>query len=262
MQYRDNSTSVSASYVRGYPSYSRTTRPRVANSSAGHAPVKCIGCISPRSSRAPSRTDTRASHRAHASSCICMFDSSPLLGPAAPRALSLSLAPSLPTVLFLSRHLFLRFSTDFFPLSIARLVELFFVCRASPLYRWYAPTTASREPTGERVTTCFAPNRNRSSFIGRSSKSHGTPSCVRLTRAADSRALLFEHPGCGRDGTFRDIKHPRARSRRKASGPIDARKCNRIDRRSKRTSNAVGTRRWWKRIVEARECTALRRDDS
>lgn len=157
MQYRDNSTSVTASCIRGYPSYSRTTRPRGAKSSAGHAPVKCIGCISPRprSSRSPPRTNTRASHRAHASSCICMFNSSPLLGPSCPSGTTSSLFLSLS--LFLSRHLFLRFSTGLFPLSVARLVELFFVCRASPLYRCYAPTTASGVPTGERVTT-FAPN--------------------------------------------------------------------------------------------------------
>lgn len=210
MQYRDNSTSVTASCIRGYPSYSRTTRPRGAKSSAGHAPVKCIGCISPRprSSRSPSRTNTRASHRAHASSCICMFNSSPLLGPSCPSGTTSSLFLSLS--LFLSRHLFLRFSTGLFPLSVARLVELFFVCRASPLYRCYAPTTASGVPTGERVTT-FAPNYDcpctkRSSFIARYSESHGTPSCVRLTRirpyVSDLHALPLVTRGANRTRLF------------------------------------------------------------
>lgn len=239
MQYRDNSTSVTASCIRGYPSYSRTTRPRGAKSSAGHAPVKCIGCISPRprSSRSPSRTNTRASHRAHASSCICMFNSSPLLGPSCPSGTTSSLFLSLS--LFLSRHLFLRFSTGLFPLSVARLVELFFVCRASPLYRCYAPTTASGVPTGERVTT-FAPNYDcpctkRSSFIARYSESHGTPSCVRLTRikpyVSDLHALPLVTRGREQDETLRN-KHPGTAPRRKASGPIDARKCSGISSRS------------------------------
>lgn len=134
---------------------------------------------------------SRASHRAHASSCICMLDSSPLLGPAAPRvrlllsfSLTLSLSPPLPPLLH----------TNLFPLSAARLVELFFVCRASLLYRCCAPTTASREPTGKRVTTFRSELRSlvhgsaRHSFA-RCSESHGTAhsSCVRLTRVKSQR---------------------------------------------------------------------------
>lgn len=117
---------------------------------------------------------------------------------------------SLSFSLFLSRHLFLRFSTGLFPLSVARLVELFFVCRASPLYRCYAPTTASGVPTGERVTT-FAPNYDcsctkRSSFIARYSESHGTPCCVRLTRikpyVSDLHALPLVTRGANRTRLF------------------------------------------------------------
>jgi len=82
------------------------------------------------------------------------------LSPSFSLAFLLSLSPPLPPLL----HRLLP--------SLSRLVELFFVCRASLLYRCYAPTTASGEPTGERVTTRFAPNYDcsctkRSSFIAR-----------------------------------------------------------------------------------------------
>lgn len=120
--------------------------------------------------------------RAHASSCICMFDSSPLLGSAAPRLRRLlSFSRSL------SLHLFLYFSTGLFPLSAARLVELFFVCRASPLYRCYTrrrPLVESR-PAKEslrslRITIARARTARHSSLIA--PNVHGIPNCVRPTR--------------------------------------------------------------------------------
>lgn len=141
--------------------------------------------------------------------------------------------------LFLSRHLFLRFSTGLFPLSVARLVELFFVCRASPLYRCYAPTTASGVPTGERVTT-FAPNIrllvHEAFVIHRSLLRIAWHSELRASHAHRVVRLRFARastrdPGREQDETFRN-KHPGTAPRRKASGPIDARKCSGISSRS------------------------------
>lgn len=109
-QYRDNSTSVTASYIRGYPSYSHTTRPRVAKSSAGHAPVKCIGCISPRSrsSRPPfSCTDTLVPLTVHTLLRAFVCWTLPLFWDQLPLGYDF-FSPLLS--LFLSRHLFLHAS--------------------------------------------------------------------------------------------------------------------------------------------------------
>lgn len=61
----------------------------------------------------------------------------PSSGISCPSATTSSLFLPLFLFLFLFCHLFLCFSTGLFPLSAARLVELFFVCRASLLYRCY-----------------------------------------------------------------------------------------------------------------------------
>jgi len=128
-----------------------TVRPRGAKSSAGHAPVMCIGCISPCSSLSlpfPFHRHSRASRRARARLRASVCSPTPLsFGTAAPRVpLSLSLSLSL------SRSLFLRSGLS--SLSRARSArDRSFVRRGPLLYRRYAPTTASREPTGERVAT-------------------------------------------------------------------------------------------------------------
>lgn len=133
----------------------------------------------------------------------------------------------LPLPLFLSRHLFLCFSTGLFPLSAARLVELFFVCRASLLYRCYARRRSLVEsrPAKESLRSLrstIARTARHSPLIAPNVR--GIPNCVRLTRVKshDFHALTLVTRGANAgDETF---LNPGAAPRRKASGPIDARK--------------------------------------
>lgn len=154
----------------GDPSYSRehgALPDRGAKSSAGHAPVKCIGCISPSSLflLLPLVTRTLVPLTTHTFlPCIRMPDYSPSPLEQLPlgydfssSSLSFSLSVCLSVTLFLATSSAVP-PPSFSLSATAASVELFSSCgRASLLYRCYAPTTASAEPTGERVTSTFVP---------------------------------------------------------------------------------------------------------
>jgi len=140
MQYRDNSTSVTAYII--HPGISVL----FSYYSVARSEVECRACTRemhrlhlssfPFLSFPFSYTNTGASHHAHASSCIRM-SILPLFWDQLPLGydffLSPSLSPPLSLSLFLSHYLFFCFSIGLFPLSVARLVELFFVSSLSSI---------------------------------------------------------------------------------------------------------------------------------
>lgn len=173
MQHGDDSTSVTASCIRGGggkrgrrgdPSYSHE---RGALLGRARSEVERRACTRemhrlhlPRAPSPPlrgpspsSRTNTRASHHAHVPRCICMPNSPPSSGTAAPRVRLPPLSSSRSRSLSLSSTSCLSAPSFSLPAALGGVVLR--VRRASLLYRCYAPTTASGEPTGERVTaTC------------------------------------------------------------------------------------------------------------
>lgn len=120
---------------------------------------------------------------------------------------SLSPALSLPLSLLTSLPLLLHRPLPSLSRTLGRVVLR--VPSLSSISLLRAPTTASGEPTGERVTT-FAPiartrTARHSSLIA--PNVHGIPNCVRhIARIVRAYA---RNPGCEQDETFLEILVPR-----------------------------------------------------
>lgn len=149
--------------------------------------MKCIGCISLRSSSSPSRSRiyeySYTSHRAFVCSTLpLLWDSCPSGSP--------GLSPSVSLSLFRSRRLLALLLHRSLPsLDHARQSRSFVVpsLLGSLLYRRCAPTIASGESTGERVATSLRRSciglldvRTSQSLVLRCSESH----CTRRMRVS------------------------------------------------------------------------------
>lgn len=108
------------------------------NSSTGHAPVKCFGCISPPRPAVPSAGYTQGAPPQRAN--LTNTHSYTFIG-SQPSSASSLFRDSCPTGTG-PPHQATILTLRFVP------VESFFVLRASLLYQCYAPTTASRKATG------------------------------------------------------------------------------------------------------------------
>lgn len=166
-----------------YPSYSREEGALPgAKSSTRHAPVKCIGCISPRDPLPHFPFSYKHSCTCF-SPCICTLLSAPLLGPAAPR---LSLPPSFSLFLFCFLSLFLSPPASSLSRQLGRVVLRVPSLSSIPLL---PSTIASWEPTGERVTT-LAPNRSLVLWVTLVLRSESHASLIHNSELANRTKLI------------------------------------------------------------------------